>query len=64
MVSLGAVLGLRPSEIDGLCVGRLDLLARSLLVAETVTRDGLGPVFWPELMASRSVGRADAHMGE
>lgn len=55
MVYLGAVLGLRFSEIAGLRVGRLDLLARSLLVAETVTRDGIGrPVLGPpKSVASR-----------
>ncbi len=48
MVYLGAVLGLRFSEIAGLRVGRLDLLSRSLLVAETVTRDAIGrPVLGP-----------------
>jgi integrase len=53
MVYLGAVLGLRFSEVAGLRVGRLDLLARSLLVAETVTRDGIGrPVFGPPKSAA------------
>jgi integrase len=53
MVYLGAVLGLRFSEIAGLRVGRLDLLARSLLVAETVTRDGIGrPVLGPPKSAA------------
>lgn len=42
MVWLGAVVGLRFSEVAGLRVGRLDLLARSLSVVETVTRDGKG----------------------
>jgi integrase len=55
MVYLGAVLGLRFSEIAGLRVGRFDLLARSVLVAETVTRDAFGrPVFGPpKSVASR-----------
>jgi integrase len=53
MVYLGAVLGLRFSEIAGLRVGRFDLLARSLLVAETLTRDGIGrPVFGPPKSAA------------
>jgi integrase len=46
MVWLGAMLGLRWSEIAGLRVGRLDLLRRTVTVAEAVTRDGKGrPVF-------------------
>jgi integrase len=46
MVSLGAVLGLRWSEVAGLRVGRLDLLRRTVSVAEAVTRDAQGrPVF-------------------
>ena len=49
MIYLAAILGLRFSEIAGLRVGRLNLLARkSLIVEETVTRDGNGrPVFGP-----------------
>lgn len=55
MIWLGAVVGLRFSEVAGLRVGRVDLLARSLTVLETVTRDGkgravLGP---PKSAASR-----------
>lgn len=55
MVWLGALVGLRFSEVAGLRVGRLDLLNRSLSVEETVTRDGrggavLGP---PKSAASR-----------
>lgn len=55
MIWLGAILGLRFSEVAGLRVGRLDLLAHSLSVEETVTRDGnggavLGP---PKSSASR-----------
>lgn len=55
MVWLGAVVGLRFSEVAGLRVGRVDVLGRSLSVAETVTRDGkgravLGP---PKSSASR-----------
>ena len=46
MVLLGAVLGLRWSEVAGLRVGRLDLLRRTVSVAEAVTRDAAGrPVF-------------------
>ena len=41
MVWLGAVLGLRWSEVVGLRVGRVDLNARTLTVAEAVTR-GIG----------------------
>jgi integrase len=46
MVWLGAMLGLRWSEVAGLRVGRLDLLRRTVTVAEAVTRDAKGrPVF-------------------
>jgi integrase len=46
MVWIGAFLGLRWSEVAGLRIGRLDLLRRTLSVAETVTRDAKGsPVF-------------------
>jgi integrase len=38
MVWLGAVLGLRWSEVVGLRVGRIDLLGRTITVAESVTR--------------------------
>ena len=48
MVWLGAVLGLRWSEVAGLRVGRLDLLRGTVTVAETVTRDACGrPVLGP-----------------
>jgi integrase len=48
MVWLGAVLGLRWSEVAGLRVGRVDFLKRTLTVAEAVTRDGKGnPVLSP-----------------
>jgi integrase len=48
MVWLGAVLGLRWSEVAGLRVGRLDFLQRTLTVAEAVTRDAKGvPVLSP-----------------
>lgn len=47
-VWLGAVLGLRFSEVAGLRVGRLDLLAGRLTVAESVTRGPDGePSFGP-----------------
>lgn len=42
MVWIGAVLGLRWSEVAGIRVGRVDFLQRTLTVAETVTRDGKG----------------------
>jgi integrase len=42
MVWIGAVLGLRWSEVAGIRVGRIDFLQRTLTVAETVTRDGKG----------------------
>ncbi len=38
MVWIGAVLGLRWSEVIGLKVGRVDLEARTLMVAESITR--------------------------
>jgi integrase len=48
MVWLGAVLGLRWSEVAGLRVGRVDFLQRTLTVAEALTRDGKGhPVLSP-----------------
>lgn len=48
MVWIGAVLGLRWSEVAGLRVGRVDFLQRTLTVAEAVTRDGKGrPVLSP-----------------
>ena len=43
MVWLGAVLGLRWGEVAGLRVGRIDLLRRTVTVAEQVTR-GIGGV--------------------
>lgn len=42
MVWLGAVLGLRWSEVAGLRVGRVDFLQRALTVAEALTRDTKG----------------------
>jgi integrase len=42
MVWIGAVLGLRWSEVAGLRVGRVDFLQRTLTVAEALTRDGKG----------------------
>lgn len=55
MVWLGAVVGLRYSEVAGLRVGRLDLLEDKLTVAETVTRDGHGGTAFgpPKSAASR-----------
>ena len=55
MVWLGALLGLRFSEVAGLRVGALDLLDRSLSVVETVTRDARGGVVFgpPKSRASR-----------
>jgi integrase len=48
MVWLGAVLGLRWSEVAGLRVGRVNFLQRTLTVAEAVTRDAKGrPVLSP-----------------
>jgi integrase len=53
MVYIGVVFGLRFSEVAGLRVGRLDLLGKSLSVAETVTRDSKGrPVFGPPKSAA------------
>ncbi len=40
MIYLGGVMGMRWSEIAGLRVGRLDLLARTLTLAETVAATG------------------------
>jgi len=42
MVWLGAVLGLRWSEVAGLRVSNVDVMRRVLTVAETVTRDAKG----------------------
>lgn len=42
MVWLGAVLGLRWSEVAGLRVGAVDMLQRKLTVTEAITRDGQG----------------------
>ena len=55
MVYLGAVLGLRFSEVAGLRVGRMDLDSGSVSVNETITRDSQGrPVFdAPKSAASR-----------
>ena len=55
MVWLGAVLGLRWSEVAALRVGRVDFLQRTLTVAEAVTRDGKGrPVLSPPKSAAGS----------
>ena len=55
MVWLGAVLGLRWGEVAGLRVGRVDLLRRTLTVAEQVTRGigGVGVVAAPKSAAGR-----------
>jgi integrase len=45
MVWLGAVLGLRWGEVAGLRVGRIDLLRRTVTVAEQVTRGAGGVGF-------------------
>lgn len=45
MVWVGALLGLRWGEAAGLRIGSLDLLARTLTVTETVTRDEHGRPF-------------------
>jgi len=48
MVWVSALLGLRWGEVAGLRVARLDLLARTLTVAEVITRDAHGrPVVGP-----------------
>ena len=48
MVYLGAIIGLRFSEVAGLRLGRLDFSERSISVLETITRDAQGsPVFGP-----------------
>lgn len=53
MVWLGAVLGLRWGEVAGLRVGRIDLLRRTVTVAEQVTRGigGMGFVSPPKSAA-------------
>jgi integrase len=55
MVYLGAVLGLRFSEVAALRVGRIDLVNGSVFVNETITRDAQGrPVSaGPKSAASR-----------
>ncbi|HEY5273591.1 MAG TPA: site-specific integrase [Acidimicrobiales bacterium] len=55
MVWLGAIVGLRFSEVAGLRVGRIDFLGQSLSVVETVTKDGRGGVVLgpPKSAASR-----------
>jgi integrase len=55
MVWLGAVLGLRWGEVAGLRVGRVDLLRRTITVAEQVTRGagGVGFVNPPKSAAGR-----------
>ncbi len=53
MVWVGAVLGLRWSEVAGLRVGALDFCRGELQVVETVTRDGGGnPVIGPPKSAA------------
>jgi integrase len=53
MVWLGAVLGLRWSEVAGLVVGSLDLLRRTVTIDQTITRDSSGrPVFGPPKSAA------------
>lgn len=53
MVWVATLLGLRWGEVAGLRVGRLDLLARSLSVAEIVTRDRYGrPITGPPKSAA------------
>ncbi|HZM57693.1 MAG TPA: hypothetical protein VFC03_21990 [Acidimicrobiales bacterium] len=48
MVWVGALLGLRWGEVAALRIGSLDLLARTLTVTETVTRDEHGrPILGP-----------------
>lgn len=66
MVWLGAILGLRFSEVAGLRVGRLDLLNRALSVEETVTRDGKGGAVFgpPKSSASRRTLAIPAMLAE
>ncbi|MGH9132195.1 MAG: tyrosine-type recombinase/integrase [Acidimicrobiales bacterium] len=53
MVWLGAILGMRWSEVAALRVGRVDLLRKELTVAETLTRDAEGhPVVGPPKSAA------------
>ena len=48
MVWIGALLGLRWGEVAGLRIGSLDLLARTIAVTETVSRDQHGrPILGP-----------------
>ncbi len=48
MVWMGAVLGLRWSDVAGLEVGSVDLLPGTVTIDQTVTQDGQGrPVFGP-----------------
>jgi integrase len=55
MVWVGAVLGLRWSEVAALRVGAVDPLRQVLTVAETLTRDSQGrPVFGPPKSAAGS----------
>lgn len=66
MVWLGAILGMRWSEVAGLRVGRVDLLHRELSVAETLTRDSQGrPVVGPPKSAAgeRTLSMCDGWSG-
>jgi len=76
MVWVGALLGLRWGEVAGLRIGSLDLLARTLTVTETVTRDehgrpflgppkseaGLRTLSMPQVLVTILAGHL-AHMG-
>jgi integrase len=55
MIWLGAVLGLRWGEVAGLRVGHIDLLRRTVTIAEQVTRGrgGAGDIGPPKSAASR-----------
>ena len=66
MVWLGAVLGLRWGEVAGLRVGRVDLLRRTLKVAEQVTRGtgGVGAVAAPKSAAGRRTMTIPSPLGE
>jgi integrase len=52
MVSLGAVLGLRWSEVAGLVVGSLDLLRGTVTIDQTVRESNGRPVFGPPKSAA------------
>lgn len=66
IVWLGAVLGLRWSEIAGLRVGRLDLLAGTVTIAEAVTRGEGGRLVCgtPKSRAGRRTLRMPAALSE